>query len=315
MVKSIAQSIINSQVKKMGGSFFDSDDDSPLEGIVMDTKADSKPSIWQPKGKTNQWASCEHFRFPLPVGKGKSIYLSSSRGHEANLRKEGHREVDYGVYLDGSWRSKLEVKPTTSYSSGPLVNGVNSIPAGFIENWETKYNPPEPLNGVYLPWSDRGAPPMHKITPLLDWLCAELDSDRTFEIACMGGHGRTGTLAAMLLLRRADGKIKPGEAISLIREVYCKEAIESWEQVQRIFESVGEVAPDSYKPKTNTITSSTGGSKQNKGVTNSGLTSEEIVAIRLFHYNAPEKRLAFPFTGVDTRKEVIPTSYAPVPTE
>lgn len=77
---------------------------------------------------------------------------------------------------------------------------------------------------VNLHWPDMTAP---KGVPLLFWqkLLAQLPHHTA--IACIGGHGRTGTCLASLLV--ADG-VDPERAISLVREKHCAKAIESVEQ-------------------------------------------------------------------------------------
>lgn len=77
---------------------------------------------------------------------------------------------------------------------------------------------------VNLHWPDMTAP---KGVPLVFWqkLLAQLPHHTA--IACIGGHGRTGTCLACLMV--ADG-MDPERAISLVREKHCGKAIESVEQ-------------------------------------------------------------------------------------
>ena len=63
---------------------------------------------------------------------------------------------------------------------------------------------------------------------LLDrWLLGQAAEGRRVEIGCAGGHGRTGTtLAGLLVLQGQSAR----SAIRRIRRTYCAEAIESREQ-------------------------------------------------------------------------------------
>lgn len=205
----------------------------------------SKPSSSTPSssgtGTTWKGSNDSHFREPLMVDKDHRLYLSSSRDHDVALRKPGARLVDMGVYLDSGWRTKMQ--PSSAYNAVLVSDGLPKklhAPATLLETWEG--TPPIPIKGVYLPWQDRGAPPIHKVMALVDWINKLLDEGVSIEVACMGGHGRTGTLAACVMLSR-NPSVGANDAIKYIRAAYCKEAIESHEQVTRIYEMTGETPP------------------------------------------------------------------------
>ena len=60
---------------------------------------------------------------------------------------------------------------------------------------------------------------------------------------CMGGHGRTGAILGSLIALVE----KPEDPIKVVRERYCKQAIESKKQAERVFAMVGKPLPSSYE--------------------------------------------------------------------
>ncbi len=59
----------------------------------------------------------------------------------------------------------------------------------------------QPGRAVWHPIPDFHAPPLDRATALLDDLLARLDAGETVLLHCAGGFGRTGTIAAALLVR------------------------------------------------------------------------------------------------------------------
>lgn len=83
----------------------------------------------------------------------------------------------------------------------------------------------------WLNWTDYGLPKMSMETVLLivDDLLARSRSGQVVEIGCMGGHGRTGSLLALLIMR-ASSDTGPEAAMEYVWENYCTEAIEGSKQ-------------------------------------------------------------------------------------
>lgn len=106
------------------------------------------------------------------------------------------------------------------------------------------YPQPEILN---LDWEDYGVPPV----TFRFWIhLLELLADKDVTLTCWGGHGRTGTAMAALMI--ADG-VPPIDAMRHIWKVYCEKAVETTGQENYLFELVGEIRPDSVpvaKPAT-----------------------------------------------------------------
>lgn len=98
--------------------------------------------------------------------------------------------------------------------------------------WETDSKVIE----VYFPVSDGTAPKdVVQFKKLVHWLAAQLSLGRRVHVGCIGGHGRTGTLIAALVSVIHEN----ADAISWVREHYCKSAVETKEQVQFLVQHFG----------------------------------------------------------------------------
>ena len=150
---------------------------------------------------------CSHYRVPLDVG-GGTILASSQR--EWKLGKAPHTEA--GVYLDWSWLRKLGI-------IGHNIRCAGGYPA------------------VILDWPDMGTPRKRELALAIAWTRRYLDAGKSVEVACIGGHGRTGTFIGCVL--REYG-FKAEVAIKIVREVVCKKCIETAPQEKLIAEWKGE---------------------------------------------------------------------------
>jgi hypothetical protein len=101
-------------------------------------------------------------------------------------RKHGEPTPDFGLYLDPQWQ------PT-----GP---------------------------SVMLDWPDFGVPTDRATADSeIRGAFARARAGERVEVACIGGHGRTGTvLACMAIL----GGVPPSEAVSWVRSTYCQRAVQ-----------------------------------------------------------------------------------------
>ena len=155
---------------------------------------------------------------------------------------------------------------TLHLPDGTLVHGsastdVRTTMYGHRANaptWAVYLSPVWRASGLalFLPWTDYG-------TPECSWRTArEIMTDfyrraragQTVEVGCMGGHGRTGTFLACLVLL-ADPQFTPAGAIQYVRTHYCSKAVEdaSQEWFVRWFAdpSIGPWVPPPPKPKPN----------------------------------------------------------------
>lgn len=117
-----------------------------------------------------------------------SVIFASSR----HIRATNDDKVDLGIYMCSSW------DPTSLAWS--------------------------------LPWQDYGLPqlPDEDVSFLIDFALDWADAGKRIEVGCMGGHGRTGSLLALMALH--CGVSDPKEAVKWVRANYCEEAIEGAKQ-------------------------------------------------------------------------------------
>lgn len=71
---------------------------------------------------------------------------------------------------------------------------------------------------------------------MIEWLCNQLQEGRKIHIGCIGGHGRTGMVLAAMV-RHLMPEVE--DAITYVRQNYCKKAVESSEQVDFLVEHFG----------------------------------------------------------------------------
>lgn len=128
-------------------------------------------------------------------------------------------DADYIFGLSTNW-GKVEPNktPIINFSGKP-----HDIPE-FEEVDDPSNWPPIVVND----WPDMKAPPpvMQKY---IAWAAKQWRAGKNIQFGCYGGHGRTGTMAAGLLL--IEGIVKTEtEAIDKVRELHCIEAVESTSQ-------------------------------------------------------------------------------------
>ena len=78
---------------------------------------------------------------------------------------------------------------------------------------------------------------------LVDWTADQLHAGKKVHCGCIGGHGRTGTFLAALLSVVA-GEV---DAITYVREHYCKKAVETAEQVKFLQQHYGILETDARR--------------------------------------------------------------------
>jgi protein-tyrosine phosphatase len=112
--------------------------------------------------------------------------------------------------------------------TGTSVLSRHVIPVPELHRWEE----PAALPEIVLDWPDMGVVSL----PRSFWeeLVAHLaNTQRQMLLFCVGGHGRTGTaLACLMVVCGWTGK----DAIAWIRANYCRKAIETREQERYILQ-------------------------------------------------------------------------------
>jgi len=112
---------------------------------------------------------------------------------------------------------------------GPALTHTEGIELPF---WESEPVTERVTEAIYIDWPDFGTPADKvPIKALVQWMVEQLAAGKTLETGCMGGHGRTGTLLALLLC--AQG-VTPPEAIERVRDKHCKKGIENEKQAKYV---------------------------------------------------------------------------------
>jgi protein-tyrosine phosphatase len=166
-------------------------------------------SSWLP-GQKSFLPTCRHWREPVDLLHGVVVFASAwfDRPHRHRVDMDW---PDVGFYLDGSW------------ATGTVVSSPGFRPP-FISRKRTQI--------VIYPWPDLGIPrDPRRFKRALRWMLEQASGGRRVEVGCAGGHGRTGTTLAGLLVLQG---MSPREAVRRVRRSYCDEAIESPEQTAMI---------------------------------------------------------------------------------
>lgn len=174
------------------------------EGPTHSQPVPGRPlTIWKPP-------ECRHWREPVDLRDGITVFASAWFDRPANQPIDVDWP-DIGFYLDGSWSQ------TTMLCS-----------PGFRPRF-ARYRPSRLI--VY-PWPDLGAPrEPRRFKRALHWLLRQAAEGKRVEIGCAGGHGRTGTTLAALLILQG---MTPACSIRTIRSRYCSEAVETRSQAKAL---------------------------------------------------------------------------------
>ena len=153
---------------------------------------------------------CSHWREPVDIGDGVIVFASAWFDRPPRRRVDMDWP-DVGFYLDGSW------------ASAALVSSPGFRPP-FTARGKTQI--------VLYPWPDLGVPrDPRRFKRAMRWVLEQATAGRRVEVGCAGGHGRTGTTLASLMVLQGTA---PREAMRKIRRTYCEEAIESREQMAMV---------------------------------------------------------------------------------
>lgn len=135
---------------------------------------------------------CRHYGITLELPDGTPIQVSSH--FTRKTAEEKATAPDFGVYLASSWHS----------SATCLALSIN--------------------------WPDFSTPaiPMEQVKEAAEVMIEMAKLGKKVETGCIGGHGRTGTFLALLVMMTSD--LDPEDAMQWVWDHYCKEAIEGAEQ-------------------------------------------------------------------------------------
>lgn len=204
----------------------------PLEDAVVHGSIDTKDDKW--------WGSNYGFG-----GSTIGSYNKFCGGHKPQKLIQGN---GWSVSAGTKYQINNEV-----YSYDVLLNCSNSGPLMYNHKipfkwWdEMRQGFKQPLE-VELDWPDRGEVDL----PAEFWLQLKRHLEKEKQsmlVFCVGGHGRTGTAVACLMV--ASG-YAGDEAIAWVRKNYCEDAIESKEQekyVQEIYKDMKALVKFEQKSK------------------------------------------------------------------
>jgi hypothetical protein len=91
---------------------------------------------------------------------------------------------------------------------------------------DRRWQPPWPHD--HLDWPDFGVPPdPEEVLAALRSLHNRARTGERVELGCLGGHGRTGTALACLVVMAG---VPPADAVAWVRANYCHQAVETEDQ-------------------------------------------------------------------------------------
>ena len=158
---------------------------------------------------------------------------------------------DWELYAGRKWDCEPHAKEydiILNLSGSRLTsNNRHEIPIKELKKWESKPNYKE----IMLDWPDRGVVQL----PKEFWkdLIAYADKMKyKILVFCMGGHGRTGTAVASILVTAMG--YTPKDAVEWVWANYCEEAIETDSQIQYVYGLAGQKYTSKKEAKTQTTT-------------------------------------------------------------
>ncbi len=92
---------------------------------------------------------------------------------------------------------------------------------------------------VFIRWADQQKAPLKQLKDWQGLLRALRGTGQDIACACMGGHGRTGTFLAVMSWLMELPQKEDKKPIQYIRDIYCKEAVESLVQHEQIRDMTG----------------------------------------------------------------------------
>jgi hypothetical protein len=163
-----------------------------------------------------QQAKCAHAGF--------KVIFKTNEGHAIYAGARDHLAGDYSLIMDctgqGIARGAGAVRPVLQFD-GALGDKYAAL-TDFVAPLTPR---------ILVAWPDGGAPEL--LPAFWQALLARLDGP--LAVCCIGGHGRTGTALACLLMadlaRGTDAPLAPlSEIVRMVRKVHCESAIETDDQ-------------------------------------------------------------------------------------
>lgn len=183
-----------------------------------------------------------------------TTYKHCTHNPQEILRGEEHTEGKnkgqpmWSVYAGRKWdcENKVDDFDVVLNLSGIKLSKRHEIPIKELQKWESK----ECYKEICLDWPDRGIVSLPKEwwRDLTNYL---KKNNYKMLVFCVGGHGRTGTAVASMLVVAFN--YEPKEACEWVWNNYCGEAIETDNQIKYVYALAGQ----KYTPPTTSTTSTT----------------------------------------------------------
>lgn len=166
-----------------------------------------------------------NFQEALTSGDGKSLISVTKTGGQV-AKKSKWNDWNYNYKTCSHKHVKINLYDGTPiYCSSARVAENDTKPdfglyADYI--WSPTWR------NEFINWPDYGIP-KEALTGLTQIFEAYYRATQgsMVEIGCIGGHGRTGTILAIMQIAASDGAVTADEAIKFVRKEYCSSAIES----------------------------------------------------------------------------------------
>ena len=136
--------------------------------------------------------TCNHYQEPVIIG-DETIFVTGSQ----YLPERGYVPMGNAIFLDKA-------------------------------SWTKALADPEARDTDIFDWPDFQAIDLEDFQQLLTDISQGLVRDHQMEIGCIGGHGRTGTVLAGMLIATQD--FDSINAVEEIRDTYCQKAVETKSQ-------------------------------------------------------------------------------------
>jgi Protein-tyrosine phosphatase len=150
----------------------------------------------------------------------------SDPGHD-HLRFDLHVHRSLVVLPDGTGVTAVSFDAKDPYA--------RDEPPDFGLYLDPQWDPP--WTHDHLDWPDFGVPSdSTSVATVLRALLERARQQDRVEVGCLGGHGRTGTALACLAIMVG---LAPGDAVTWVRENYCRDAVESGQQEEFVARFVG----------------------------------------------------------------------------
>jgi protein-tyrosine phosphatase len=179
--------------------------------VEVDDVLSGKKFTLDDKGYKFTKRTCSHWRSRFPLSNGSVVHLSAWADRPFKNAPVTGPDITSGVYLDDVWTKDQRL----------LSNG-------RVQRWAR--TGPEIL---LVDWPDQGTVPVETLDAACFWALKRIREGGTVDLGCIGGHGRTGTMAAALLVYTGTDPI---EAAKQVRREHCKKAIETKGQAELIID-------------------------------------------------------------------------------